>query len=293
MTRAISAHKRRRVTPYDIVVGAIVLLISLISLLPFFYIFSVSFTDPSAYVPFKVIWFPEKFSLASYEYVLGSGDFMSALYSTTLITVVGTVLNLLITFTFAYGITKKHLPLRGFFTGLVVFQMLFDPGIIPKYILVKDLGLLNSYWSCILPTLTNAWSVMVAKSFLESIPSELEEAAIIDGSSQIGSFVRIILPLSLASVATLALFFAVGNWNMYVKPLMYLSDTKMRTLQVYLKGLLVDGDSWGMGVTDDVRVPTETLRMSAVILAMLPILVVYPFVQRYFIKGAMIGSVKG
>lgn len=286
-------RKKRRITVYDVVICSIVAIISIISLLPFFYIFSVSFTDPTAYVPFKPILFPEKLSLQSYQFVLRSGDFMSALGSTVLITVVGTLLNIFITFSFAYGLTKRHLPLYGLFTGLVIFQMLFDPGIIPRYILVKDLGLLDSYWSCILPSLTNAWSVMVAKSFLDSIPNELEEAAAVDGCSQIGIFVKIILPLSLASLATLSLFFAVGNWNMYIKPLMYIIDPKKRTLQVYLKGLLVDGDAWGMGAMEDIVVPAETLRMSAVVLAMLPILVVYPFVQRYFIKGAMIGSVKG
>lgn len=286
-------NKRTKTTAIDVTVNSIIALVSLVSILPFLYILSVSFTDPATYEPFKVILFPTRFSLASYRYVLSSGDFLSALKSTFFITSVGTVLNLLITFSFAYGITKKHLPLRSFFMFFVIFELLFDPGIIPKYILVKNLGLINSYWSCILPALTNSWSVIVAKSFIESIPEELDEASRIDGCSQIGTFVKIILPLSLASIATLALFFAVSHWNMYIKPLMYLSDPTKRTLQVYLKGLLVDGESWGAGVMDLQNIPSETLRMCAVILAMLPILLVYPFVQRYFIKGAMIGSVKG
>ena len=283
----------KKLSASQVVIYSLVALISIISLLPFFYILSLSFTDPSAYVPFQLNFIPKKASLESYQYVLSSGDFVNALKSTFFITVVGTVLNVIVTFTFAYGLTKKHLPLGGIFMALVVFQLLFDPGVVPKYILIRDLNLLDTYWSCILPVLTDAWSVTVAKSFLQNIPGELEEASRIDGCSQIGSFFRIILPLSTASIATLGLFFAVGHWNVYIKPLMYISDPQMRTLQVYLKGLLVDGDAWGMGAVDDVVVPTETLRMCAVILAMLPILVVYPFVQRYFIKGVMVGSIKG
>jgi putative aldouronate transport system permease protein len=145
--------------------------------------------------------------------------------------------------------------------------------------------------------LTNSWSVIVAKSFLDNLPDELEEAAQIDGCSYFGIFFRIIVPLSMASVATLTLFFAVAHWNVYFKPLMYLTDHKKRTLQVYVKTLLVDGMTGGEGSAaggmEDRTIPSETVRLATVVLAMLPILMVYPFVQRYFIKGVMLGSIKG
>ena len=285
--------KLTKVTFGDVFVTAVVIAVSIVMIVPFLYLVSLSFTDPRVYVPFKVVFIPRKISLDAYKFVLSSGDFISALKSTVIITVLGTCLNLVVTFCFAYSISKKYLPFRTFFMLLVVFELLFDVGIIPRYMLVKNLGLMNTYWSCILPVMTNAWSVIVAKTFLESIPEELEESSRIDGCSQIGTFFRIILPLSTASIATLALFFAVGHWNVYLKPLMYLSDPKMRTLQVYLKSLLIDNALYGAGIMEDVIIPSETMRMCAIMLAMLPILAVYPFVQRYFMKGVMVGSIKG
>jgi putative aldouronate transport system permease protein len=220
---------------------------------------------------------------------------MDALKSTLFITIVGTILNIFVTFFLAYGLTKKDLPFRKGIIGLVIFALLFNAGIIPNYMLVKNLGLINSYWSIILPVLTFSYSVIIAKSFLSSLPAELEESAKIDGCSYFGIFFRIIVPLSMASIATLTLFFAVGHWNVYFKPLMYLTDYRKRTLQVYVKTLLVDGTTEGGGLAsgDDFSMPSETIRLATVVLAMLPILIVYPFVQRHFIKGVMLGSVKG
>lgn len=179
--------------------------------------------------------------------------------------------------------------------GLVVFALLFNAGIIPNYWLVKELGLINSYWSCILPVLTNSWSVIIAKSFLQNIPTEIEDSAVMDGCSYFDIFFKIVVPLSMASIASLALFFAVGHWNVYIKPTMYLTDHTKRTLQVYVKMLLVDAaeDQGTLVEGDEMAPPSETVRLATVVLAMLPILCVYPFVQRYFIKGVMLGSVKG
>ena len=278
----------------DYVVYGIMILFSLIFLAPFVYVVSVSLTDPSVYVPFKLYLLPEKVSLKTYEYILSNPQFLSSLQNTVFITVVGTILDICVTFTFAYALTKKDMPFRGLLMGLVVFTLMFNAGMIPNYMMVKSLGLINNRWALILPVLTNAWSLIVAKSFLDSIPAELEESAKIDGCTDLGVFFRIIITLSTASIATLTLFFAVSHWNTYFNALIYLTDLEKRTLQVYVKSLLIDASTTCMGTMNDImNMPSETVRMATVILAMLPILVVYPFLQKYFVKGVMVGSIKG
>ncbi|NHN29018.1 carbohydrate ABC transporter permease [Paenibacillus agricola] len=271
-------------------------LIAISSLFPFLYIVSISLTDPEAYVPLKFYLLPDKWSFASYAYILSTPSFLNALKSTTFITVVGTVLNILITFTMAYGLTKKWVPGRSFFLGAVIITLFFNAGVIPNYILVKEMGLLNSYWSLIWPSLTNAFSLIVVKSFMESIHPELEDSARIDGCNEIGVFVKIIIPLSMPAIAAFTLFFAVQHWNTYFNALIYISDTKKWTLQVLIKQLVIEADASGIGQagsSDEATVPQETIRMASIVLAMLPILFVYPFLQKHFAKGVTLGSVKG
>lgn len=290
----LAGKKLKGWTIGDYVVYTIMILFSLLFLAPFVYVISVSLTDPSVYVPFQLYLLPEKVSLKTYEYILSNPQFLSSLKNTVFITVVGTVLDICVTFTFAYTLTKKGMPFRGLLMGLVVFTLMFNAGMIPNYMMVKSLGLINNRWALILPVLTNAWSLIVAKSFLDSIPDELEESAKIDGCTDLGVFFRIIIPLSTASIATLTLFFAVSHWNTYFNALIYLTDLEKRTLQVYVKSLLIDASTTGMGTMNDImNMPSETVRMATVILAMLPILVVYPFLQKYFVKGVMVGSIKG
>ncbi|WP_240415420.1 carbohydrate ABC transporter permease [Paenibacillus periandrae] len=287
---------KKRVSTFDIINNILLAFISLISIFPFIYVFSVSFTDPDTYIPFKFYLFPEQFSLASYKYILSTRIFMDSLKNTTFITVIGTLLNLIFTFSFAYSLSKKRTPGRNFMLGCVIVSLLFHAGIIPNYLLVKEMGLLNSYWSLIWPTLTNAWSLIVVKSFMDSLPEELEEAARIDGCNDLSIFFRIVIPLSMPAMAAFTLFFAVAHWNAYFNALIYLTDTNKWTLQVLIKTLVVDSDSSGVaqaGAAEDKLIPQETIRMAAVMLAMLPILVVYPFLQKHFAKGVMVGSIKG
>jgi putative aldouronate transport system permease protein len=196
----------------------------------------------------------------------------------------------------AYGLTKKWVPGRNFFLGAVIITLFFNAGVIPNYILVKEMGLLNSYWSLIWPSLTNAFSLIVVKSFMESIHPELEDSARIDGCNEIGVFLKIIIPLSMPAIAAFTLFFAVQHWNTYFNALIYISDTKKWTLQVLIKQLVIEADASGIGQagsSDEATVPQETIRMASIVLAMLPILFVYPFLQKHFAKGVTLGSVKG
>ncbi|WP_420869761.1 carbohydrate ABC transporter permease [Cohnella ginsengisoli] len=222
----MSFVSRKKMTAFDWINYALLAVISLVCVFPFLYVFSVSFTDPEVYVPLRFYLFPEKWSLAAYSYILSTDSFLNALKSTVFITAVGTVLNLIVTFSLAYVLTKKDVPGRGPMMGFVIFTLVFSAGIVPNYLLVQNLGLLNSYWSLIWPVLTNAWSLIIIKSFLESLPSELEDAARIDGCSDIGVFLRVVLPLSMPAVAAFTLFFAVSHWNTYFNALIYLSDAK-------------------------------------------------------------------
>lgn len=288
-------HKKG-LTLFDYVNYSLLLLISVISIFPFIYVFSVSLTDPDTYIPFKFYLFPENFSLASYKYILSTNSFMNSLKSTTFVTVVGTALNLVFTFTLAYALTKKHVIGRNFMLGCVIFTLLFNAGIVPNYLLIKEMGLLNSYWALILSSLTNAWTLIVVKSFMDALPDELEDAARIDGCNDLTVFLRIVLPLSMPAIATFTLFFAVSHWNTYFNALIYLTDAQKWTLQVLVKTLVIDSESSGIaaaGSAEEKMIPQETIRMAAVVVAMLPILIVYPFLQKYFAKGVMLGSIKG
>ncbi|TBL79537.1 carbohydrate ABC transporter permease [Paenibacillus thalictri] len=287
----------KKPTTFDYVNYTVLSLISLACVFPFIYVFSVSFTDPKVYVPLKFYLFPDQWSLSAYKYILSTNSFLNALKSTVFITLVGTALSVVVSFMFSYALTKKAMPGRGIMLGAVVFTLVFNAGILPSYLLIKQLGLLNSHWSLIWSGLSSAWSVIVIKSFLESLPSELEDSARIDGCSDIGVFLRIVIPLSMPAIAAFTLFFAVTYWNTYFNALIYLSDSKKWTLQVLVKTLVIDSDSTGVGQAgsggDDRIVPQETIRMASIMLAMAPILIVYPFLQKHFAKGVMLGSIKG
>ena len=207
-------------------------ILSLLCISPFLYVLSVSFTDPDVYVPLELILIPSKFSLAAYEYVLSSQNFLSALSNSVLVTVIGTVLNLIVTFSLAYPLSKNYIPGVKAMNGLVVFTLIFNAGIVPTYILVKDLGLIDNLAALILPSLTSAWNLVVVRSFMRSLPVEVEEAARIDGCSDIVVFIRIVIPLSMASIAAFTLFFAVANWNAYFAPTVSYTHLTLPTIRL-------------------------------------------------------------
>lgn len=281
---------KKKFTVADAAIYLIILLVSFVCLAPILYVVSVSLTDPSVYVPYEFRLIPRKFSLASYISIMQTPDFLIALKNSAIVTAVSTVFGVFFTFGFAYGLNKKDLPFRKVFLAIVTFALLFDVGLIPNYLNVKSLNLINTYWALILPALLTSYNVIIARSFLQGIPYELEEAARIDGCSDFGIFFRIILPLAKASLATLTLFIAVDQWNQYIKPLLYISDYNLRTLQVYIKSILVDAGTAG---ASDMVLPSETLRLATVVLSMLPVMCIYPFVQKFFVKGVMVGAVKG
>jgi putative aldouronate transport system permease protein len=292
----MTLRKSLRASIPDAIIYTVLIAAALAMLFPFVYVIAVSFTDPAVYVTGDVILFPKQWSLDSYRYILSSNSFLYSFRSTVFITIVGTVLNLAFSMTFAYALTKKQLPGRGIMLSLVLFTFLFGAGLVPNFLLIRELGLLDSLWSLILPGLTNAWSIFVLKSFIQGLPESLEEAALIDGCNELKVFYRIILPLSLPALAAFGLFFAVGQWNTYFSAVMYIQDAHKWPLQVLLQQLMVSQSAIGSAEVRETlehTLPEETVKMAALVVVMVPILAVYPFLQKYFAKGVLLGSVKG
>ena len=270
----------------DIIIYVCIITVTVVCVLPFLYVLSISFTATDVYVPLEFSLIPKKFSLEVYNTILSTPDFLIALKNTVIVTIGGTIFGVFFTLAFAYGLTKKDLPFRRLLLGVVIFGLLFDVGMIPNYLNIRSLGLINSYNALILPALLTSYNVIIARSFIQGLPEELEDAARIDGCSYFSIFFRIVLPLAKASIATLALFIAVEQWNQYIKPLMYITDYTKRTIQVYVKTILVDASTTGLGVGDgNMALPGETIRMATIVLSMLPVMCIYPFVQKYFVKA--------
>jgi putative aldouronate transport system permease protein len=262
---------------------------------PFLYIFSVSFSSIEEYLRKDFILWPDHWVTDAYRYILSNDKFIKSVLVTIFITVLGTTLNLAFTSTMAYALSK---PFYGqkLFLFMVLFTFLFSAGIIPTYLIVKATGLLNSVWALIIPVLISPWNLIVFSQFFKSIPEELNEAALIDGAGPFTVFAQVVLPLSKPALATFGLFYAVMHWNSYFTGMLYLSNPKLWTIQLLLRQIVVVNDTSSLSAEQFVNVqppPAETIQMAAILLATLPILVVYPFLQKHFAKGVMIGSVKG
>lgn len=242
---------------------------------------------------------PEVFDFSAYELLWESSGNIIRAYGNTLFRVsVGTFLNLFFTITLAYGLSKRDLMGRNVLTGFIFFTMLFTGGMIPTFMTVKALGLMDSRWAMVLPCLVNTWNLFVMRNFFYGIPNSLEEAAVLDGANQIQILTKIVLPLSKASIATIGLFYAVHHWNSWFDAMLYINKTSLLPMQNILRNIITSSSSLGDLSSEaynamDVLPPTQSLRAAAIIVTTLPIVAVYPFIQKYFVKGVMVGSVKG
>ena len=272
-------------------------IIGITMILPFLYIIAGSFATEAELTTRSFFIWPETFTLDAYKYIFSTGTFTRSILVSVGITLVGTLICLFFTFTMAYPLSRKNLIGRSLLMNMIVFSMLFSGGMIPTYIVVKSLGLLDSYWSLILPAAINPFNLIIVKTFFQGIPVELEEAAKMDGCSEMGIFLRIILPLSKPVLATFALFYAVTIWNDYFHALLYISDSAKWPVQVLLQQIIILSqgnlaDTASQGV-EYVAPPAQSLKLAVVVVATLPILIVYPFLQKHFAKGMLLGSVKG
>ncbi len=279
---------------FQVVNGTLLVGFALICLLPFLHVIGSSLAYPGELATRAFVIIPRQFTLDAYRYVLSTPTIFRAMGVSVFVTVVGTFLSLLVTSLMAYALGKRHLRGRRVVNFLVVFTMLFSGGMIPLFIVVNGLGMLDSIWSLILPFTVNAFNFVIMRSFFQGIPDSLEEAARIDGCSELGVFVRIVLPLSVASIATIGLFYAVSYWNTYMWAILFINDSTLWPIQVLLRQIVIVAS----GLNADASVvevvpPAQSVKMAVIAVATLPMLIVYPFIQRYFVKGALIGSVKG
>ncbi|WP_261305443.1 carbohydrate ABC transporter permease [Paenibacillus andongensis] len=277
---------------------AVLTIFALVTLLPFLYVILVSFTDPTEYLSKSIVLIPQTWSLSAYEFIFSTNAFLKAMGVSGFLAVFGTVLSLIVTSALAYVLSRKRLKGKKFFLVAILLTMLFNPGMIPNYLLVDSLGLMDSVWALLLPALTSAWYVFLMKNFYQEIPDELEEAAKIDGCSDIGVFIRIMLPVSVSALAAFGLFYAVAYWNTYFSGVLYINTDTLRPLQVLLQMMLVSASqmadpSIAAMLESEQTVPPQVIKMAAVVISSLPIVIVYPFLQKYFVKGMMVGSVKG
>ena len=250
----------------------------------------------------KVSIWPRGFNLDAYRKLVLDSRFFMVMKNTIWYTILNSVFSMLIMTVFAYPLSKKHLKGRQVIMTLMVFSMMFGTGgLIPNYLVIKNLGLVDNYWGLILPSAFNIWNIIILKNFFQQIPGEIEESALIDGASNLKIFALIMLPLSLPSLAAITLFTAVAAWNTFMNALIYINDPNKKLLQVYLNDVLqantvpTESANSSMIMADAAKstVNSDTLKAATLMCATLPILLVYPFVQKYFMAGLMVGSVKG
>ncbi|MDF2716170.1 MAG: carbohydrate transporter permease [Paenibacillus sp.] len=275
---------------------ALLTVLLIIVLYPLYFILIASVSDPLDVNGGRVRLYPVNFTLEGYRSILGNGAIWGGYGNTLLYMAVGTAVNVAVTVMGAYPLSRKDLLGRNAVMMLITFTMFFSGGLIPTYLLVKSLGLLNSMWAVILPGAVSVWNLIIARTFFQlSIPEELREAAVMDGCSDLVFFARVALPLSKAIVAVLVLFYAVGHWNSFFGALIYFRDEDKYPLQLILRNMLIRGD-----VQETLNVElaagspaADSIKYGAIVVASVPMLVLYPFVQKYFVKGVMLGSLKG
>ncbi|MCR2804779.1 carbohydrate ABC transporter permease [Paenibacillus soyae] len=264
---------------------------------PLYFVVLASVTDPGA-VQMTLFW-PEKFSLEGYKKILDSDNLWVGYKNSFVYAILGTIINLCLTLPAAYALSRKDMKGRSTVMLFITFTMFFSGGLIPTYLTVKELGLLDSVWAMVIPNAVGAWNLIIARTFFQStIPDELLEAAKIDGCSDAKFFWKMVLPLSQALIAIMVLFYGVAHWNSYFNALIYLRDQELFPLQLVLRSILIENQISNDMMTDmssmgDQLRAAELIKYGMIIIAALPLLILYPFLQNYFVKGVMIGSIKG
>lgn len=276
--------------------GLVLLFLAVIMLLPFWNVVATSFSSARDVMEGGFTLFPSNPTLDSYRALLRGGTVLRALQVSIGLTVIGTAIQVAFTTAMAYGLSKPGVPGSTFFFWLVLGAFLFGPGLIPSYLLVKELGMIDTYASLIVPGLIGAWNLIILRNFFQNLPQELLDAARIDGASDIGVLRHIVLPLSKAVIAVVSLFTGIGIWNSFFNAILYLNDSTKWPIQVVLRQFVLEGSAiTGAGDFPPNRPPppTESLQMAMVVLATVPVLIVYPFLQKYFTKGVLTGAIKG
>lgn len=304
MVRSVKNLRAKRIDPdkvFELTNKALVWFFILIILYPLIYIVSASFSDPY-FVNSGQMWlWPKGFTTEGYQRIFQSKEILLGYRNTVMYTLLGTFINLAVTLPAAYALSRADLVGKKIIMGLFVFTMFFDGGLIPTYMLVRDLGMINTVWSMVLPAAASIWNIIVTMTFFKmNIPKGLEEAAEIDGASHLRIFFQLIIPLSAPIIAVMALFYGVGHWNQYFGALIYLQDRALWPLQLFLREILIQQKMMTelmqqRGVVEALQEHAriaDVIKYAVMIISSAPLLIVYPFLQRFFVKGMMIGSIK-
>ncbi len=276
----------------DYTIAFVILMAVFVCLVPFLYIFSQSLSSNRAIVSQSVTIYPIDFNIEAYKVVFADNGMLYSLFYSVILTGGFVVLSLMTTILAAYPLTKKRLKGRSFFLLMMLFTMYFSGGLIPDYLNIKNLDLLNTPWALVLPGLLNVYYMIILKSFFQSLPESLDEAAHLDGCNDLQILLKIVLPLSKPALATMSLLYAVFRWNYFQDALFYITEEKYYPIQLKLYNVINISQSF-VGENVNVNLPSEALKAAAIIFGTIPILLVYPWLQRYFVSGMMIGAVKG
>jgi putative aldouronate transport system permease protein len=294
--RSLRAPRRGRLDIWDLLIRLVLLVASFACLLPFVHVVAKSLSDDAYVIAQKVFLIPQGFTLEAYSKILADASILRSLYVSVIVTVLFTIVGMIVTICAAYPLSRPQLKGRGVLTFICLFTLYFGGGIIPDYMLVNSLGMLDTIWSLVLPLSFSAFNLLILRSSIaSSIPISLEESARIDGAGHFRILISVVLPLSKPILATLSLFYAVGRWNAYQDALFYIKhNVDLRPLQLKLYYLVVQAsESFQLEATTVQLSNPEVLKASVVVFATLPIICVYPFIQKYFVQGVMLGSVKG
>ncbi|MGM1046355.1 putative aldouronate transport system permease protein [Paenibacillus uliginis N3/975] len=286
--------KLKNISLFSVVNGIILLCLSIVILYPIIYITAVSFSDTASVLQGTVTLFPKGFNLDAYSQVLHDERIPRAYLNTIFYTTLGTTINLLFTAVAAYPLARKDFFGRKFFLLAIILTMFLNPGIIPNYLIVQELGLIDTVWALVLPNAIWTFELIILKSFYENMSESLREAAVVDGASEYRILFQIVIPLSKPALASIGLFYFMGHWNSFFIPLIYLNDAKMYPLQVVLRDMLIFADSSNnTNLVDAAALAPQAMKNATIVLSMIPVLLLYPFAQKYFAKGVMLGSEKG
>jgi len=283
----------KKLTLFDCINTLLMLIVFVVTIYPIIYIVSISFSDTFYIVQNKITFFPRGFNIEAYKSILKNVKIPRAYLNTIIYTAIGTSINLLLTAISAYPLSRKGFFGRKIFMAMIVITMFFSGGMIPTYILVRSLNMIDTIWALVIPNAIWTIELLIMKSFYESLSSSLIESAKIDGASEYRILFQIIMPLSTAALASIALFYFMGHWNSFFIPLIYLNDMKKLPLQVVLRSMLIDDTAKDANLVDASRITSEAMKNATIFISMVPVLMIYPFAQKYFVKGVMLGSVKG
>ncbi|MEK3911818.1 carbohydrate ABC transporter permease [Paenibacillus sp. FSL H7-0331] len=283
---------------FDALVYTIAGIVLLLVLYPLLFVVSASFSDPISVIDGKVWLLPQGFTFTPYLHVFENESIWSGFRNTILYTLIGTFVNIILTILAAYPLSQRDLPGRTALMFIITITMFFSGGLIPTYLLIKSLGMINTVWAMIIPGAISTYNLIVMRTFFQNgVPFELQESAWIDGASNFRLLLTIVIPLSMPIIAVMVLFYGVGHWNAYFNAMIYLKDRELFPLQLILREILIlnQSDNMGLdgaGMTERVMM-AESIKYSVIIVSSIPVLLLYPFVQKYFVQGVMIGSIKG